>query len=114
MIDIKNKGYLKQALTMYKTFSSIRAVEDNKWKLSYVFGNRVKLEKAVKNFTDVRGKDAENPRIVQDKDVLGYHCFECVLETREEAIGAADFLDNYLDEVPEEDTYDYPIPGDDC
>jgi hypothetical protein len=113
MIDIKNKKHLKQILSMYKTFSSIRAVEGSKWKLSYVFGNKAKLEKGSERLMTVKGGNLENPRIVTDNDVSGYYCFECICESRESAVEAADFLDNQLDEAEIEDTYDYPIQGED-
>lgn len=113
MIDIKSKKYLKETLSMYKTFTSIRAVEDGKWKLSYVFGNRFKLEKGCEKLIAVRGSSLKETKIVMDKDVSGYYCFECICESRELAMGASDFLDNQLEEGPEEDVYDYPIQGED-
>jgi hypothetical protein len=98
---------------MYKTFASIRSVEGNKWKLSYVFGDRSKLEKAVEKFLYIRGKGLHDQKIINDRDVPGYYCFECIFETREDAIDASEFLDNYLDEVESEDTYDYPVRDED-
>jgi hypothetical protein len=113
MTNTRNKEHLKQIFSMYKTFSSIRATEGNKWKLSYIFGNKTKLEKSVDKLLRVRGGEINESRIVADMDLRGYYCFECICETMESATDFSYFLDNQLDEVIAEDTYDYPIQGDD-
>lgn len=114
MIRESNKNHIKQILSMYKTFSSIRAMEGNRWKLSYVFRNKLKLEKSVDKLISVRGAGLKEAKITPDNDLLGYYCFECFCETRDDATDASFFLDNQLDEILAEDTYDYPIQGDDC
>jgi hypothetical protein len=113
MIDVKNKRYLKQILSMYKTFSSIRSVGDNKWKLSYVYENKYKLEKSVDKMLIIRGGELKDPKIFSDADISGYYCFECICESRESAMVISDFLDNQLEDATIEDIYDYPIQGDD-